>query len=425
MSKFRLLFLTSLLLLGLSLNASASTLSSGMSGSEVTELQNNLVAAGYLARTVDGDYGSTTAMAVRLFQEDKGLPVTGTADDATQNAIAAAAGAGYRNGGGVVLAEGNRGDSVIKYQQILQSKGYLSGGIDGVYGEATTNAVAQFQRDSGFPVSGAIDEMTLHALDDGSGAEASSSYSSSSSVGGTSLYGIGDAGSEVQSIQQKLKRAGYLYGAADGIYGDDTANAVRNIQRDNGLSQTGNVDNDTLYVINTVAGNRSGGDELSPGSSGDKVIELQNMLLLHGFNPGSVDGQYGPGTEEAVRELQSYYNLPKTGVADETVWQRLERAPEFTGNYEKIYKMEATAYTPWDGDGAGITYGGNHAGKGHAAVDPNIIPLGSILYIQGYGYAIADDIGSAITGNHIDVGVETADQAYRWGTKRVNVYLIH
>lgn len=87
--------------------------------------------------------------------------------------------------------------------------------------------------------------------------------------------------------------------------------------------------------------------------------------------------------------------------------------------------MEATAYTPNDGNGNGHTALGGFAGKGHAAVDPNVIPLGSIVFIEGYGYAICDDIGGAIHGMIIDVGVDTLDQAYAWGTKpRVTVYLI-
>lgn len=87
--------------------------------------------------------------------------------------------------------------------------------------------------------------------------------------------------------------------------------------------------------------------------------------------------------------------------------------------------MKSTAYTPMDGGGSGHTALGNYAGKGHAAVDPDVIPLGSLVYIEGYGYAICDDIGGSIHGNIIDVGVDNYDQAYEWGYKeKVNVYLI-
>lgn len=64
----------------------AETLHAGMSGDDVTALQNSLVAAGYLVCTVDGDYGSTTKEAVYLFQKDKGLTANGIADDATREA---------------------------------------------------------------------------------------------------------------------------------------------------------------------------------------------------------------------------------------------------------------------------------------------------------------------------------------------------
>lgn len=414
-----------------SLTASAQILSVGMSGSEVTSLQNDLVAAGYLARTVDGDYGSTTKEAVALFQKAKGLPVTGRADDSTRAAIERAAGAGYRPGGGVVYAEGNRGSMISDMQVRLQAAGYLKGGIDGVYGEDTTNAVRAFQKAKGIPVSGAIDEMTYSALRNVDASSApSASYEESgegesSSAGSSSLYSIGDSGSDVSSIQRKLKKMGYLDGAVDGIYGGDTASAVKAFQNDEGLSATGMVDGDTLSRITSEYAAQSGETVLSLGDSGKKVIRLQNKLLLHGYNPGSVDGIYGEGTAEAVRQLQSEENLARTGIADGDVWDRLDNAPRFTGNYKKVFHMEATAYTPNDGDGRGRTAMGGYAGKGHAAVDPNIIPLGSEVYIEGYGYAICDDIGGAIHGNIIDVGVDNYDQAYKWGMKpKVNVYLI-
>lgn len=411
-----------------SMTVSASTLTVGMSGSEVTSLQNDLVAAGYLARTVDGDYGSTTKEAVALFQKAKGLPVTGKADDETRAAIERAAGQGYRPGGGVVYAEGNRGSMISDMQVRLQAAGYLKGGIDGVYGGDTTSAVRNFQKDHGIPVSGVIDEMTYAALRnvDASSAPAPAASSSTDyNEAGGSMYSIGDSGSQVTSIQRKLKKMGYLDGSVDGIYGSDTSSAVKSFQRDQGLSATGMVDGDTLSALTSAYASQSGESVLEPGDSGSNVVKLQNKLLLHGYNPGSVDGVYGEGTAEAVRELQAEENLATTGIADSDVWDRLDSAPGFTGNYKKVFHMKATAYTPWDGDGRGRTAMGGYAGKGHAAVDPNIIPLGSEVYIEGYGYAICDDIGGAIKGNIIDVGVDNYDQAVKWGMKpTVNVYLI-
>lgn len=407
-----------------SMAVSAETLSSGMSGSEVAALQNSLVAAGYLARTVDGDFGSTTKEAVALFQKDKGLSVTGVADEATQEAIRQAEGEGYRNGGGIVYAVGNQGDVIADMQRRLQTAGYLKGDIDGVYGNDTVKAVEDFQRHHDFPISGAIDEMTYEALNEVEGQESSSAEDSASSSSSNSFV-VGDSGSAVESIQRKLKRLDYLDGVADGIYGGQTAMAVRAFQRDEGLKVTGEVDHKTLVALNAAYEERTGEFTLSVGDSGNKVIRLQNKLLLHGYNPGVADGVYGEGTAEAVRRLQAEENLSRTGIADGDVWDRLDSAPRFTGRYKKVFHMKSTAYAPMDGNGDGRTALGGYAGKGHAAVDPNVIPLGSIVYIEGYGYAICDDIGGAIHGMVIDVGVDNLQQAYQWGSKsRVNVYLI-
>ena len=53
-----------------------------------------------------------------------------------------------------------------------------------------------------------------------------------------------------------------------------------------------------------------------------------------------------------------------------------------------------------------------------------MIPLGSLLYIEGYGYAIANDVGSAIKGNIVDLYMEENSQCLAWGARTVNVYII-
>lgn len=95
-----------------------------------------------------------------------------------------------------------------------------------------------------------------------------------------------------------------------------------------------------------------------------------------------------------------------------------------TGKYKKSFQMRSTAYTPTDGGGSGRTALGNYAGKGHAAVDPDVI-LWGVSYIEGYGYAICDDIGGAIQGYVIDVGVDKSGAGYQWGSRdNITVYLV-
>lgn len=62
--------------------------------------------------------------------------------------------------------------------------------------------------------------------------------------------------------------------------------------------------------------------------------------------------------------------------------------------------------------------------RGIVAVDPKIIPLGSKLFIKGYGYGIAADTGEAIRGNRIDLFFESYKDALKWGRKTVDVYIL-
>jgi len=90
--------------------------------------------------------------------------------------------------------------------------------------------------------------------------------------------------------------------------------------------------------------------------------------------------------------------------------------------------VTATAYTAQCDGCSGITYTGVNLNEDrHAkviAVDPNVIPLGSKVYVEGYGEAIAADIGGAIKGNKIDIHVPTKDEAYEWGVRTVNVTIL-
>jgi 3D (Asp-Asp-Asp) domain-containing protein len=84
--------------------------------------------------------------------------------------------------------------------------------------------------------------------------------------------------------------------------------------------------------------------------------------------------------------------------------------------------MMATAYTAGCGGCDGMTAIGRRAGHGIVAVDPRIIPLGTRLYIPGYGPAIAGDTGGAIVGNRIDLGFDSVRDAMLFGRRDVTVY---
>ena len=94
----------------------------------------------------------------------------------------------------------------------------------------------------------------------------------------------------------------------------------------------------------------------------------------------------------------------------------------------RVLSMHATAYDPGPRScgprASGYTATGMKAGYGVAAVDPRCIPLGTRLYVEGYGFAIAGDKGSAIKGRRIDLGFDTYYTAKRFGRKHVTVHIL-
>lgn len=136
---------------------------------------------------------------------------------------------------------------------------------------------------------------------------------------------------------------------------------------------------------------------------GDKLVKYQPQIaavaqLLNGQNPL---------TPSAVSNNDSLTGSPE--------------------NYKKVVNMTATAYAPGQEDNGkwgDMTYMGGTVKKGVAAVDPKVIPMGSRLWIEGYGEAIAEDQGSAIKGNRIDLAFNTRPEALNYGIQNVKVFVL-
>ncbi|MCL2049764.1 MAG: 3D domain-containing protein [Defluviitaleaceae bacterium] len=105
-------------------------------------------------------------------------------------------------------------------------------------------------------------------------------------------------------------------------------------------------------------------------------------------------------------------------------------APDF--HYSRHLRMEASAYTKYYGctgknpgdPGFGITASGRPVQHGIVAVDRSVIPLGTRLYVDGYGFAIAADVGGAIRGDKIDLYMETIEEALRFGRRNIDVWVL-
>lgn len=186
---------------------------------------------------------------------------------------------------------------------------------------------------------------------------------------------LGDSGNNVKIIQTQLNRIARNYPAIpkiareDGVFGIDTQNAVRKFQEIFNLSQNGTVDKSTWYRIKQYyVGVKSLAElvsegisiqeaqvpyttQLSEGSQGLGVQTVQYYLnVISYFNPAipsvTLNGNFDADTTTSVREFQTFYGLPVTGIVNAATWdtikniynQSLQSLPEgYSGEFAKIY----------------------------------------------------------------------------------------
>ena len=147
--------------------------------------------------------------------------------------------------------------------------------------------------------------------------------------------------------------------------------------------------------------------------------ELPSDLIL----AGETLAVTGPAVTKKTTQQQSQ---TKTANTKSTSTQTASKQPT---NEEKTLTMEATAYTAFCEGCSGVTANGTDLRANPSlkviAVDPSVIPLGTKVWVEGYGEAIAADTGGAIKGNKIDLFMADKSDASEWGRKTVTVKVIN
>ncbi len=172
------------------------------------------------------------------------------------------------------------------------------------------------------------------------------------------------------------------------------------------------------------------------------VVTKKDSSLAKGSQKIVNQGKEGLLTKEYEVVLENGKEVSRTLLNEKTVQEKQDKVVAVgtkplavnmvasrgeTGGTE-IY-VSSTAYTAHCNGCSGKTATGiNLRANPDAkviAVDPRVIPLGTKVYVEGYGYAIAADTGSAIKGNKIDVFFATKGEAYRWGRKTVKIRILN
>jgi 3D (Asp-Asp-Asp) domain-containing protein len=155
-----------------------------------------------------------------------------------------------------------------------------------------------------------------------------------------------------------------------------------------------------------------------------KDNKIENPNMIYDGTTLIIGTDKKVSTEDKASEKS---NQKAEATAEQTTeTTQAEAATNYSGT---TMTMEATAYSS---DPADVLGGGTVTATGQnllenpmaVAVDPSVIPLGTRLYVEGYGEAIASDTGGAIKGNIIDVHFPTNDQCIQWGRRTVQVTIL-
>ena len=303
------------------------TLRAGNIGTLVAELQEQLIALGYLQGYASGTFDDATADAVRLLQRTFGWEETGEADGSLQTALKnneIPALADVESGAvpGGTLRQGSTGEIVSRLQQRLIELGYPGVEVTGTFDDATAHAVSLVQGVAELEQTGTASEALQNYIfsDNVEPYRATEDLrdSNPSSGAADTVFSLGSSGNGVSTLQTRLQSLGYLNGAISGVYDSATENAVRTFQAAIGVDQTGVVSSSLLLYLASNAAPESGitffdGQppvfiRLTLGDSGDEVLNLQRRLWELGFLAyESVEnsvGTYNTATQVAVTNAE-------------------------------------------------------------------------------------------------------------------------
>lgn len=303
--------------------APTGTLKVGSKGADVLDLQQKLVAGGFLEESyATGFFGPNTEEAVKKYQASNDITQTGIVSDLTIDSLYS----GNAIDTSLVLEDGDSGTNVTKLQKALNSLGFLGESyITGTYGEITENAVKRFQGAYDINQTGVAAQKTLEKLN---------SLTDITKIDTSRVYRVGDDDAGVKAMQQRLCNLGFLESKyVTGYFGAITVAAVKSFQKANNIPQTGTVAEMTINVLNSTSAKTSTTSSASDliakpgtlrlGDSGTKVKNLQKNLKTLGYFSGDATGTFGDKTKEAVIKFQKAHSLTADGIATEKTLSKI------------------------------------------------------------------------------------------------------
>ncbi|WP_010632383.1 peptidoglycan-binding protein [Sporolactobacillus vineae] len=299
-----------------------------------------------------------------------------------------------------ILTNGMNSEEVLTLQRVLKAnKLYQPFRPTGHFGNATEGAVRQFQKLSGITIDGVVGQETKKAL-------------LASVHRNMAQMQYGSTGEDVRYLQKYLDRFGYYKGARDGIFGRMTRHAVLWLQQDTKIERDGIVGPETWGSIEKLSQQLADGKHVKPT----------------GAPPGRSAAAAGRGVRLLTKHTERV-SAPAPSVQQQHSVSAKRQARQTVKHASvKEFYVSSTAYTANCSGCSGTTATGinllQHPNARVVAVDPSVIPLGTKLYVEGYGQAVAGDTGGAIKGLKIDVFLNNNQQALQWGRRTVKVRVL-
>lgn len=160
------------------------------------------------------------------------------------------------------------------------------------------------------------------------------------------------------------------------------------------------------------------------------TVVLVIVVIILTKTVGVLKQELADNDDKYEQLLERFEELQKDRGRLEDELNKLKQRVEEFGDQFEIFEFEATGYSPFDDrtglnhDGSpDMTVTGTRPRPGVVAVNPQIIPYGTIMYVEGYGWGIAEDTGGVIRKRTdlIDLYFDTHDEAYAWGRRTVKV----
>ena len=284
----------------------------------LSKVQRDLKTLGFYGGDIDGMIGPATRDAIRAFQQQADLPITAGLQaswiQAVQNALQRSTSTAQQAFyPSTRTGSENSQNAAQVVQEKLLALGYAPGEPDGLVGPGTTKAIRDFQTRHKLTITGQAEGAWLAVLDR----------------------------ELLRAIQKELAQQGYSPGPADGEMGSQTEQAIRQFQKSQGLAVDGKPSVSLLGALQNPL------PEVSNTDNAKTISQLQTTLSALGYDTKGVDGHLGPATQSAIRDFERQHNLPVSGKLSEPLSSRLQQ--ELVKQTQ--IQLSALGYQPGTADG--------------------------------------------------------------------------